>query len=191
MKEEKKPINKECGRRLKQAITISGMTQKKFAALVPCAQQHISQIVCGTRRLTPEYAKRAAEILPGGVRAEWLLCQDNFMTLSELSDYHKNQSKYYLDKLEEWEDALDNLIVGKLIQFGFNLRAVQDSAVIKLIDMNNPEVQIGEYITADRLKHCKEEIIEYAGYVVFRLITETMRGNGQPHPIKWEDNKNG
>lgn len=73
---------KEPGRRLKRVLKAHEVKQKELAEYLGCNARYMSLIVCGRRRLTPDIAFKVCDFLPG-VRAEYLLCRDNFMTEDE------------------------------------------------------------------------------------------------------------
>lgn len=68
----KKELNPECGKRLKQCIEESGMTQKSLGEAANYTQQMISNIIVGKKRLTTDAAKIFSNILH--VKSEYLLC---------------------------------------------------------------------------------------------------------------------
>ena len=72
-------LSKKRGRRIKVAIGRTGKSQKDFALDdLHTSQQHLSGIVTGKHNLTRDNAERIAAA--AGVRVEWLLCDDDFMT---------------------------------------------------------------------------------------------------------------
>lgn len=75
--------NPESGKRIKKLLKKNKITQSNFAAQIPISEKHLSQIVTGRRNLTRDIAERIASLFPG-VRAEWLLCLDNWETEAEV-----------------------------------------------------------------------------------------------------------
>ena len=63
-------------------IKASGKTQKEFAALIPINDKYFSAILNGRKDIIDDILKKIAEILE--VRKEYLLCQDNYRTDTEL-----------------------------------------------------------------------------------------------------------
>ena len=73
------------GQRIKAAVKAANITQKELARKLGYSPNYISQIVCGTRRLPTEMAKKIASVT--GVRAVYLLGNDDFMKTQDLVDY--------------------------------------------------------------------------------------------------------
>ncbi len=79
MARKKEEINKICGKRLRQVISKNNLTQALFAEKFDCAEQTVSYIVNGKRRLTSANARRIANMFPP-TRFEWLLGYDDYET---------------------------------------------------------------------------------------------------------------
>lgn len=102
MKKErlKEPYNIACGERLRQCRNERGLTQLQLAEAVDAlpenrskrlhSPQHIGQIENGWQKLTRDYAHLLALVLE--VRAEYLLCVDNYKTNGQeaLGSYFKD-----------------------------------------------------------------------------------------------------
>lgn len=82
--ENNQKLNLECGRRLKNALKKMDVLQKDFADMVHFTQQYISDICRGVKPMTYENAYNFGKIL--GVRQEYLLALDDYMTESEMKE---------------------------------------------------------------------------------------------------------
>ena len=74
-------INPECGSRLWRLLQENGIKQIELAEKLNYDPRHVSSIITGKRRLTPETAYQIANMFR--VRAKWLLCQDDYRTQEE------------------------------------------------------------------------------------------------------------
>ena len=89
-----KNISKECGKRLKECIKESGMTSKELAENCNYVPQYISQIINGKRNMSLQAAKSFAKVL--SVREEYLLCEDDYKTDSDILVDNNNPTSFYL-----------------------------------------------------------------------------------------------
>ena len=71
MPRKKVEVNPECGLRLKWLLRERGIKQIELAKKLNYEPQHVSSIITGKKRLTPETAYQIADMFR--VRAEWLL----------------------------------------------------------------------------------------------------------------------
>lgn len=81
MPRKKVEINPECGLRLRMLLRENGIKQIDLAEKLNYEPQHVSSIITGKKRLTPEVAYRIADMFR--IRTEWLLCQDDYRTQEE------------------------------------------------------------------------------------------------------------
>lgn len=81
-------LNKNYGKRLKECIHNSNMTQKQVADLAGFTQQYISNIICGIKPMTITAARSLAKTLH--VREEYLLCEDDYLTEKDMWDKRRN-----------------------------------------------------------------------------------------------------
>lgn len=86
----KSELNTECGKRLKQCLEESSMTQIELANLSGFTQQYISNIVVGKKPMTDKAAKLFAKHL--NIRREYLLCEDDFKTCEDEENARKDIS---------------------------------------------------------------------------------------------------
>ena len=96
-------INKDSGNRLRQLLQENGLTQQFFAEQVGYTEQHVSLLVTGKRRLTPEAATQITKMFPP-VRFEWLMGFDDYKTpeRKKHSEYSKkvNQGTMLMDAIK-------------------------------------------------------------------------------------------
>ncbi len=160
--------NPECGKRLKEWLRYSGLTAQEVAEGIHYTPQHLSAVITGKKRMTPELAeliaswiveKRTEEFKNGNfyafqdaVRAEWLLCKDNYMTQSNIyaEDAEKRVKKMELIDvllgllrdgfkvkdyiLEESFEYIDDP------QYGCIKITPEEDECYKLIDSNSGEI---------------------------------------------------
>lgn len=81
----KKELNPKCGKRLSECRNLKNITQEQLSEKSGYSIQHISYIECGKRNLTLEAAHIFAQALD--VREEYLLCEDNSMTLTDFAKH--------------------------------------------------------------------------------------------------------
>ena len=99
--------------RLREIRDASGLSQKQFAKKASYQQQRISAVECGDAPMTTGLANAIAQNFP--VRAEYLLCWDDYRTDA---DYHSNYlkslenglDKFDLDALFSHDDAFEKLL---------------------------------------------------------------------------------
>ena len=82
----KAELNPECGKRLKQCLEESFITQADLAETCGFTQQYISNIVTGKKPMTIKAASLFSDAL--GIRQEYLLCKDDD---KRNDDYEKTQ----------------------------------------------------------------------------------------------------
>ena len=100
-------------RRLREIRDASGLSQKQFAKKASYQQQRISAVECGDAPMTTGLANAIAQNFP--VRAEYLLCWDDYRTDA---DYHRDYlkslenglDKFDLDALFSHDDAFEKLL---------------------------------------------------------------------------------
>lgn len=186
MPRKKVEINPECGLRLKWLLRESGIKQIELARKLNYEPQHVSSIITGRKRLTPETAYQIANMFH--VRAEWLLCQDDYRTLEE-----KESSSQ-----KAWEDAqrvsafydknFRCFIEGLEDMRGYGLHTGESDALIgEYIAVTNA---IGDFvgaIPAESFQRLRTEIEDYASYLVQRIIKTEMG----PVPQSGRELKNG
>lgn len=97
----KKEINLNSGKRLKELIKELNMTQQEFGERIGLCSRQISCIVTGTRRLTEENARRIAQLFPR-VRYEWLMGYDDYK-----DDYAVKIAKFFKEEYRIRKTELD------------------------------------------------------------------------------------
>lgn len=82
----------EYSKRLRKLIKTKNTNFQELSKLLYVSANYLSLIACGKRKMSPEMAKRIAEVLPG-IRPQWLLCLDDYMTeddrTKEVLDFHR------------------------------------------------------------------------------------------------------
>lgn len=98
-------LNPECGKRLKECLADSKMTQGEISSLTGYTQQYISNIVVGKKPLTIKAAKLFSEVLH--VRENYLLCVDAFKTDSDVDKYENDSSCLNFQRISQYLETLD------------------------------------------------------------------------------------
>lgn len=118
MSRKKEDINPASGVRLKSLLAAKGMTQKEFAGKFNYTEQHVSQIVKGKRRLTPEAAHKIADEF--FCRYEWLMGYDDFETVNDRihaiseSDYESRQLIMKILEIHKYKIGTERVVCQKL-----------------------------------------------------------------------------
>lgn len=81
-------FNPECGKRVKEWFKEADVKQNAAAKMINWSQQHISNVINGNERLTPDRAKDIADKIPNKegehVLVDYLLCNIDCKTEKEL-----------------------------------------------------------------------------------------------------------
>lgn len=167
--------DKECGRRLKSLLTKRNVTQRSLAKTLNYEPQHISNIVRGERRLTPDLAQRIVDELFPDINVEWLLNRSDCETIAEKEQYsqkmweEKHKAEMLYDKAYRcFIDGIEDLCGYGLHSQGTNL-LIGDYIVVS--DSTGGEVGI---ISVESFNKLREEIENFASYSINRLIKQEM-----------------
>lgn len=153
-------LAKERGTRVKAAIIRTGKMQKDFALdVLHVSPQHLSFIVTGKHNLTKDNAERIA--VATGVRVEWLLCEDDFMTVDEI----EKAAKEAQEKIE-WDAYTYS---SKVLAIG---RAF-DKAVFQKLEFEAEHT--GITIPEEKRLMLRKEVQDYAEYLINKLIKEVQQ----------------
>lgn len=187
MPKRKVEINPECGERLRLLLLGNGVKQRELAERLEVDEKHISAIVRGRRRLTPEMAQTIAAMFPP-IRAEWLLCRDGYKT----QDEKDIAAKAAFDENRRVEELYNKA-------FRLFIDGIEDSSGLGLQSQGS-DILLGDYIAVSdktgRLIGCipvesfnklREELEHYASYLVNLLVKNEMR----PLPHSKGVNENG
>lgn len=192
MPRKKVEINPECGIRLCMLLQKNGIKQIELAEKLNYDPRHVSSIITGKRRLTPETAYKIANMFQ--VRSEWLLCYDDYRTLKE-----KESSSQ-----KAWEDAqrvsafydknFRCFIEGLEDMRGYGLHTGESDALIgEYIAVTNAIGDSVGAIPAESFQRLRTEIEDYASYLVQRIIKTEMGPvpqSGREGIEKWQTFKN-
>lgn len=164
-------INPESGRRLKELIVKSGKTQKTIADILNCEPQHISNIVRGKRRLTPDMAQEIKTRIFPDVRIEWLLGTSNFKTDRDKEEHSakvwedNHKAQLFHDKVFQcFIDGIEDLC-------GWGLRSLGSDILIgDYISVSDESGEAVGVLPLDEFKTFQQEIEHYASYQLNLLI---------------------
>lgn len=129
-------INPECGKRLKQWLEESGHTAQELAKAIYYTPQHLSSVITGRKRMTPDLAEKIAYWARAkqaaahkndvglilyrdmAVRAEWLLCKDDYMTQEDIDAVDEEK----VGEAEKADASLASLLREGFEAMGYSLR---------------------------------------------------------------------
>ena len=168
-------IDPERGRRFKSLIVKSGRAQYSIAEQLGYQPQHISNIICGKRRLMPDLAQRIVEEIFPNVNIDWLLNRSECETIEEKEkisrkiweENHKAEMLY--DKaFRFFIDGIEDICGYGLHSQGTDL-LIGDYIVVS--DSTGEKVGV---IRAESFNKLREEIENFASYSINRLIKQEM-----------------
>ena len=139
----KKELNTTCGKRLKECLNDSHMTQKELAEKTNYSQQYISYVITGKRSASAEALMCFAKVL--NVRSEYLLCEDNYKTSG---DAQKALRKSDLENMGSVLHYLDSI--------GYSFYP-QYTAQIKVAALYFHFEKLKKYIVSDDLERLNKK----------------------------------
>ncbi len=128
-------INPECGKRLKSWLKTSGYTEREVAEAIGYSLQHLSGVVTGRKRMTPEFAealerwskekqeeaikdrKGLVVYVDRTVDANWLLCKTDYINQGA-KDCEEEQQ---MERAIEEDDVLTGLLREEIEAMGYSL----------------------------------------------------------------------
>lgn len=172
-------INPECGRRLKSILKKNDFTQSELADKIGYKPQHISHVIQGKKRLTPDMAQGIVEKVFPNVLVDYLLCKTDFETIADKEAHSR----------KVWEENLKaELLYDKA--FRLFIDGIEDLSGYGLHSQGT-DILIGDYIAvsdstgekigaipAESFDRLKREIENFASYSLNLLIKTEM----QPFP---------
>lgn len=173
MPRKKIDVNPECGNRLWKLLRENGIKQIQLAERLNYDPRHVSSIITGKRRLTPETAYKIANMF--GVRAEWLLCYDGYRTQEEKEAASK-QAWEEGQRISTFYDRIFRCFIEGLEDMrGYGLNTGEaDSLIGEYVSITNA---IGEpigAIPAESFQRLRTEVESYASYLVQKIIKTEM-----------------
>lgn len=186
MPRKKIEINPECGLRLKRLLRERGIKQIELAKKLNYEPQHVSSIITGKRRLTPETAYQIANMFR--VRAEWLLCQDDYRT-QEDKEYASQKMWEEGQRASAFYDKIFRCFIEGLEDMrGYGLRAGDSDLLIgEYVAVTNAIGDSVGAIPAESFQKLQTEVESYASYLIQRIIQTEM----VPIPENGRESKNG
>lgn len=166
---EPNPLSGQRVKKLLKENTIDGMraTQERLAEKLDISTVYLSDIVRGSKRLTPELAIKIAKLFPP-TRIEWLLGEDDFQTeamrfmdemavirhegnllytglcaFAELTDYKIMPLAMNAGSFEEFFDA---------VKAAYRITNGTQSVTLSLEEMNQFENEVCDFVEL-KLKH--------------------------------------
>ena len=167
--------DKTPGSRVKFFRKAKGIDQKTLAHEIHCSENLISMIECGRRGLTRENAKALERVL--GVRAEFLLCFDDFPTDDARweSDFKERDKEG-----EMWEIFLR--VVARKCGYSLKIKPLSKEEFFGLedqfcfIDERGNETGFSYFdkvkgdTAEDGVESFRAEVLDYAAYRLKRMI---------------------
>lgn len=175
MPRKKVKINPEMGRRLKEIICSSGMTQVEVAIKANLAQQHLSNIVCGKRRLTIDVAQHIKETAIPTMRMQYVMCMDDFKTEEE-KDAHaravweqNHEASVFFDKVSKC------FIYGIADKDGYGFGSQKtDSFIGEYVEVTDKDGKIVGAVPANVFERMRDELEHFASYLVHLTLQNEM-----------------
>lgn len=177
-------IDPECGRRLKSLLAKSKVSQCFLAEKLGHEPQHISNIVRGKRRLTPELAQRIVDEVFPATNVEWLLHRSDCETIAEKEKYAQKVWEENHKTVLLYDKAFRCFIDGIEDLCGYGLHS--QGADLLIGDYIAVTDSAGEKVGAipvDAFHNLQSELENYASYLIQRLIKTEM----VPMPKKGRD----
>lgn len=173
MPRKKVEINPECGLRLRRILRENGIKQIELAKKLDYEPQHVSSIITGKKRLTPETAYQLANMFY--VRPEWLLCQDDYRTQEEKEAAAK-QAWEEGQKVSAFYDKIFRCFIEGLEDMrGYGLRTGESDQLIgEYVAVTNAIGEPVGAIPAEAFQRLRTEIENYASYLVQQIIKTEM-----------------
>lgn len=128
------PVEKNSGLRIKIARTEKGYSQEVLGEKVPCSKQHICRLERGHCPLSEDIASGIARALD--VRKEYLLCKDDFPTVSSLKSESSRRTRLAFRAINLWS-------------FG-----------IRVYDLKNGDFALIDDENSDNIKICSVKELE-------------------------------
>lgn len=100
----KKELNTSCGKRLKECLNDSHMTQKELSKRTSYSQQYISYVISGKRNASAEALISFAKVL--NVRNEYLLCEDDYKTSEDIQKALRLSDKKNIECVLQYLDSI-------------------------------------------------------------------------------------
>ncbi len=192
MPRKKVEVNPECGLRLKWLLRERGIKQIELAKKLNYEPQHVSSIITGKKRLTPETAYQIADMFR--VRAEWLLCQDDYRTQEE-KEVASQKAWEEGQRVSAFYDKIFRCFIGGLEDMrGYGLHAGgSDLLTGEYVTVTNAIGDPVGAIPAESFQRLRMEVEDYASYLVQRVIKTEMGPvpqSGREGIEKWQTFKN-
>lgn len=192
MPRKKVEPNPECGRRLRELLRASGIKQVELAKKLNYDPRHVSSIVTGKKRLTPEASYRIADMFH--IRAEWLLCQDDYRTQEE-KEAASQKAWEEGQKVSAFYDKIFRCFIEGLEDMrGYGLRTGESDLLTgEYIAVTNAIGEPVGAIPAESFQRLRTEVENYASYLIQRIIKDELEPipeSGKEGIEKWLTFKN-
>lgn len=168
-------IDPECGRRLKSLLAKNKVSQCSLAEKLGNEPQHISNIVRGKRRLTPDLAQRIVDEVFPSINVEWLLNRSDCETIAEKEIYSQKIWEEEL-KAEMLYDRAFRCFIDRIEDLcGHGLHSQGTDLLIGdyIVVSNSAGEKVG-VIPVESFNRLRSEIENFASYSINRLIKEEM-----------------
>jgi len=176
MARRKMAINPKSGPRLKSLCVEKPITQVKLAETLNYEKQHISNIICGRKRLTPELAQQIREKVFPEVRISWLLGIDDFKTEADKDAYSEQIWKEGQRLIDQHNEMFKHFIKGveTTSRYGidpFQIVERMSETCVCVTDTNGKKIGT---IPAESIAKLQNDIEKYAAYLIDGLIKAEM-----------------
>lgn len=168
-------IDPECGRRLKGLLVKNKVPQCDLATKLGHEPQHISNIVRGKRRLTPDLAQRIVDEVFPSINVEWLLNRSDYETIEEKERYSQkvweenHKAALLYDKVFRcFIDGIEDLC-------GYGLHSQgTDPLIGDYIAITDSAGEKVGAISVETFHNLQSELENYASYLIQRIIKTEM-----------------
>lgn len=175
MPRKKVIIDPQKGKRLKEIVALSGLSQKKVAEIAHLAPQHLSNIICGKRNLTLDIAQLIKATTIPSMRIQYVMCMDDFKTEEEKDAYSRavweqnHGVSVFFDKVSRC------FIDGIADKDGYLFGAQKTDPLIgEYVEVTDQNGKIVGAVPADAFERMRDELEHYASYLVHLTVKNEM-----------------
>lgn len=189
MSRKRVQIDPECGRRLKGLLIRNKVPQCDLATKLGHEPQHISNIVRGKRRLTPDLAQRIVDEVFPSINVEWLLNRSDCETIEEKEKFSQKVWEENHQAALLHDKAFMLFIGGIENLYGYGLHSQGTDLLIgNYIAVTDSTGEKVGAVPVEAFHNLQSELENYASYLIQRIIKTEMiplPGGGKEGVDKW------
>lgn len=175
MSRKKVTINPQRGKRLKEIVVLSGLSQKKVAEMAHLAPQHLSNIIRGKRNLTLDIAQLIKTTSIPSMRIQYVMCMDDFKTEEE-KDAHARATWEQNHEASVFFDKVSKCFIYGIADkdgYGFGSQKT-DSFIGEYVEVTDRDGKIVGAVPANVFERMRDELEHFASYLVHLTIQNEM-----------------